>query len=98
MNKELIVRTDSDAVDFALLKAGKLIELHREEDNQRSGYSFNVGDIFSAKIRKPVARLNAAFVNIGCEKDALLHYHDLGPTLPSLMNFVKRVSTGKTPD
>ena len=32
MNKELIVRTDSDAVDFALLKDGKLIELHKEEE------------------------------------------------------------------
>src|SRR5690554_103037 len=98
MNKELIVRTDSDAVDFALLKDGKLIELHREEDNQQSGNSFNVGDIFLAKIRKPVAGLNAAFVNIGYEKDAFLHYHDLGPNLPSLMKFIKLVSTGKTKD
>jgi len=98
MNKELIVRTDSNAVDFALLKDGKLIELHKEEDNQETGNSFNVGDIFLAKIRKPVAGLNAAFVNIGYEKDAFLHYHDLGPNLPSLVKFIKLVSTGKTKD
>src|SRR5690606_38226823 len=51
-----------------------------------------------AKIRKPVAGLNAAFVNVGFEKDAFLHYHDLGPNLPSLMKFIKLVSTGKTKD
>ena len=98
MNKELIIRTNSDAVDFALLKDGKLIELHKEEEKKDTGNSFNVGDIFLAKIRKPVAGLNAAFVNIGYDKDAFLHYHDLGPNLPSLMKFIKLVSTGKTKD
>ena len=73
MNKELIIRSGSNAVDFALLKDGKLIELHKEEYTQESGNSFNVGDIFLAKIRKPVAGLNAAFVNVGYEKDAFLH-------------------------
>ena len=98
MNKELIIRTDSDAVDFALLKDGKLIELHREEERKDTGNTFNVGDIFLAKIRKPVAGLNAAFVNLGYDKDAFLHYHDLGPNLPSLMKFIKLVSTGKIKD
>ena len=94
MNKELIIRSGSSDVDFALLKDGKLIELHKEEDNS----DFSVGDIMLAKIRKPVAGLNAAFVNVGYEKDAFLHYHDLGPKLPSLLKFVKRVSTGKLKD
>ncbi len=94
MNKELIIRSGSSAVDFALLKDGKLIELHKEEDNSK----FSVGDIFLAKIRKPVSGLNAAFVNVGYDKDAFLHYHDLGPQLSSLVKFVKRVSTGKLKD
>ncbi len=94
MNNELIIRSSSTSVDFALLKDGKLIELHKdEEDNQ-----FSVGDIFIAKIRKTVSGLNAAFVNLGYEKDAFLHYHDLGPQLPTLLKFVKRVSTGKLKD
>lgn len=95
VNKELIIRSNSEAVDFALLKDGKLIELHRdkEEDN-----GFQVGDIFIAKIRKPVAGLNAAFVNVGFEKDAFLHYHDLGPNLPTLLKFTKLVSAGKLKD
>ena len=97
MNKELIIRSSSDAVDFALLKDGKLIELHKEEENS-SGSNFAVGDIFISKIRKPVAGLNAAFVNVGYEKDAFLHYHDLGPNLPSMMKFIKLVSAGKIKD
>ncbi|WP_299394958.1 ribonuclease E/G [uncultured Gelidibacter sp.] len=94
MDKELIIRSSSDFVDFALLKDGKLIELHKDEEDN----NFSVGDVFIAKIRKAVPGLNAAFVNVGYEKDAFLHYHDLGPKLPSLLKFVKRVSTGKHTD
>ncbi|WP_299777693.1 ribonuclease E/G [uncultured Formosa sp.] len=94
MDKELIVRSGPQHVDFALLKDGKLIELHKDE----GGNNFSVGDVFIAKIRKTVPGLNAAFVNVGYEKDAFLHYHDLGPKLPSLLKFTKRVSTGKLND
>jgi len=94
VNKELIIRSNSSVVDFALLKDGKLIELNREvEDNK-----FSVGDIFVAKIRKPVQGLNAAFVDVGHEKDGFLHYHDLGPKFPSLVKYIKQVSTGKNKD
>jgi len=54
LNKELIIRTSSDAVDFALLKDGKLIELHKEEGGEEKN-GFQVGDIFIAKIRNPVS-------------------------------------------
>ncbi|MGB7843224.1 MAG: Rne/Rng family ribonuclease [Salinimicrobium sp.] len=94
MNKELIIRTGSSAVDFALLKDGKLIELNKEEDDS----NFAVGDIFLAKVRKAVPGLNAGFVNVGYTKDAFLHYHDLGPQVLSLLKFIKRVSTGKLKD
>ncbi len=94
MNYELFIRSSSQEVDFALLKDGRLIELHKEEDNN----NFTVGDVFLAKTRKVVQGLNATFVNVGYEKDAFLHYHDLGPKILSLLKFVKRVSTGKLKD
>jgi ribonuclease G len=94
VNRELIVRSSSNAVDFALLKEGKLTELHKEEDNN----DFSVGDILLAKVRKPVTGLNAAFVNVGYEKDAFLHYHDLGPQLSTMLKFIKQVSSGKLRD
>jgi len=91
VNRELIVRSGSEAVDFALLKDGKLTELHNEQDNN----DFSVGDVFLAKIRKPVTGLNAAFVNVGYEKDAFLHYHDLGPQLSTMLKFIRQVSSGR---
>ena len=87
----MIIRSNSSAVDFALLKDGKLIELNKEiEDNK-----FSVGDIFIAKIRKSVSGLNASFINVGHQKDGFLHYHDLGPKVLSLIKYLKLVSTGK---
>jgi len=94
VNYELFIRSSSQEVDFALLKDGKLVELHKEEEDNK----FSVGDIYLAKIRKTVPGLNAAFVNVGYEKDAFLHYHDLGPKIPSLLKFVKSVSSGKLKD
>lgn len=94
MKTELIIRSNSSDIDFALLKDGKLVELHNETlDNK-----FHVGDIFLSKIKKTLTGLNAAFVNVGSEKDAFLHYHDLGPQLSSLKNFTQQVSTGKRKD
>ena len=94
MNKELIIRSNSSAVDFALLKDGKLIELNKEVENNK----FSVGDVYIAKARKSMAGLNAAFVNVGHEKDGFLHYHDLGPRFPSMLKFLKQISTGKQKD
>ncbi len=94
MEKELIIRSNPEHVDFALLKDGKLIELHKDEDDN----NFAVGDIFIAKVRKAIPGLNAAFVNVGYEKDGFLHYHDLGPKIASLIKFTKAVSTGKLKD
>ena len=91
MKTELIVRSSSSGIDFALLKNGRLIELHKESNDNK----FNVGDIFLAKIKKTLSGLNAAFVNVGSEKDAFLHYHDLGPQLLSLSKYTKLISTGK---
>ncbi len=94
MKTELIIRSNSSDIDFALLKDGKLVELHNETlDN-----NFSVGDIFLSKVKKTLSGLNAAFVNVGSDKDAFLHYHDLGPQLSSLKNFTQQVSTGKRKD
>ncbi|NBC58335.1 MAG: Rne/Rng family ribonuclease [Bacteroidetes bacterium] len=91
MNKELIIQSSSDAVDFALLKDGKLIELHKENEDTK----FLVGDIFLADVRKALGGLNAAFVNVGYEKDGFLHYHDLGPQIKTMIQFTKKLKSGK---
>ncbi len=91
MKTELIIRSNSSDIDFALLRDGRLVELNKETSDNK----FAVGDIFLAKIGKVMTGLNAAFVNVGYPKDGFLHYHDLGPQVQSLNKFIKKVSTGK---
>ncbi|HRO75842.1 MAG TPA: Rne/Rng family ribonuclease [Crocinitomicaceae bacterium] len=85
MSLELIVDSRSNGVWLALLNNGKLIELHQEEGSNE----FSVGDIYLGKVHKIVTNLNAAFVDVGYERDAFLHYLDLGPQFNSLNQFVR---------
>jgi ribonuclease G len=91
METDLIINASENEVAIALLKDGKLLELHKEKLDQE----FAVGDIYLGKIRKLAPGLNAAFVDVGYEKDAFLHYHDLGPQLRSLLKFMRHTKTGK---
>ena len=68
MNKELIIRSGSNAVDFALLKDGKLIELHKEEEKSKTILRWVIFLLLKSVNLWLV--LNAAFVNLGHEKDA----------------------------
>jgi len=94
VNTELIIRSNSSDIDFALLKQGRLIELHKDKNDNE----FAVGDIFLASVKKTLGSLNASFVNVGHKKDAFLHYHDLGPQFSSLNKFVKSLRSGKKID
>ena len=85
MQYELVINSTPAQVVLALLKEKKLIEIHQEDDDS----SFNVGDVYLGKIRKIVPSLNAAFVDVGYEKDAFLHYHDLGPRFKSMNKYVQ---------
>ncbi len=86
MNRELIIESDSNKSQIALLEDQKLIEFHQEELSE----DFLVGDIYLGRVKKILSGLNAAFVDIGHEKDAFLHYLDLGPNFPTLMDFVDK--------
>jgi ribonuclease G len=88
---ELVVDSRPGGIWLALLRDGKLIELHEEQGNTE----FAVGDIYLGRVRKVVPSLNAAFVDVGFEKDAFLHYLDLGPQFNSLNKFTKDTLHGK---
>ncbi len=75
MNKELIINVTSNEVTIALIEDKQLVELNTE----RCKTGFAVGDIYLGKVKKIMPGLNAAFVNVGAEKDAFIHYLDLGP-------------------
>lgn len=83
MNKELIINAVVQGVEIALLEDKKLVELHSEKSDAR----FAVGDLYLGKVKKLIPGLNAAFVEVGFEKDAFLHYTDLSPYARSLLKF-----------
>ena len=94
MKSELIIRADQHQIDFAILRDGKLTELYNEKDDQK----ISVGDVFLSKAGKVLSGLNAAFVDVGAEKDGFLHYHDLGPQFLSTKKYIKLLRTNKKPD
>ena len=85
MNKELIINSSAQGVQIALLEDKKLVELH----NEKADASFNVGDLYLGRVKKLIPGLNAAFVDVGFEKDAFLHYTDLSPFAKSLLKFTQ---------
>lgn len=89
MNKELIINSAPQGVEIALLEDKKLVELH----NEKADASFAVGDLYLGKVRKLIPGLNAAFVDVGFEKDAFLHYTDLSPYAKSLLKFTQQSIT-----
>ena len=74
VNKDLIIDVGDSEVSLALLEDKQLIELNKEKRNVK----FSVGDIYLGKVKKIMPGLNAAFINVGYERDAFLHYLDLG--------------------
>lgn len=83
MTKELIINAVPQGVEIALLEDKKLVELH----NEISGANFAVGDLYLGKVKKLIPGLNAAFIDVGFEKDAFLHYTDLSPYIRSILKF-----------
>ena len=91
MSNELIISATQDGCRIALLKDKTLVEFHNEEE----GSKFTVGDIYLGTVKKVVPGLNAAFIDVGYDKDAFLHYLDLGPQFSSLQKFTKLVRAKK---
>ena len=91
MNRELIINVSKSEITIALAEDKRLVELGKE--SVKTGFA--VGDIYLGRVRKIMPGLNAAFVNIGHEKDAFIHYLDLGPQFASLQKLVGQLTGAK---
>ncbi len=91
MSSDLIIDVTPSEVVIALQENKRLVELARE----KSGAKFAVGDIYLGKVKKIMPSLNAAFIDVGYDKDAFLHYLDMGPQFSTLNKFLKIVSSRK---
>lgn len=93
MNKELIINAAPQGVEIALLEDKRLVEMH----NEKADASFAVGDLYLGKVKKLIPGLNAAFVDVGFEKDAFLHYTDLSPYARSLLKYTQTAINDNSP-
>lgn len=93
LNKELIINAVPQGVEIALLEDKRLVEMH----NEKADASFAVGDLYLGKVKKLIPGLNAAFVDVGFEKDAFLHYTDLSPYAKSLLKYTHTAMNDNSP-
>ena len=91
MKSELIVDVQQKDISIALLEDSRLVSLQKESRN----IAYAVGDLYLAKVKKIMPGLNAAFVDVGYEKDAFLHYLDLGAQFSTYQAFVKEALADK---
>ena len=90
MEKDLIVSRTPEGVQIALLEDKRLVELHREQP----GGQYAVGDICFGKVRKIMQGLNAAFIDVGGDKEGFMHYLDLGPDYNSVDKYLRLAMNG----
>ena len=91
MTSEVVIDVRAKEISIALLEDKKLVEYQSEA---RSA-SFSVGNIYIAKVRKLMPGLNACFVDVGFERDAFLHYLDLGSQFNSYAKYLKQVQSDR---
>ena len=91
MSSELVIDVQASEISIAQLDDKKLVEVNKDRRDSK----FSVGDIYLAKVKKLMPGLNAAFVDVGYEKGAFLHYQDLGPHFLTLNSFMKDALSGK---
>ena len=91
MTSELVIDVQQKQISIALLEDQKLVEY---QDEPRSA-SFAVGNVYIAKVKKLMPGLNACFVDVGYERDAFLHYLDLGNQFSSYEKYLKQVQSDR---
>ncbi len=91
VSNDLLLSSNGSETSIAVLKDKQLVEFAKEKRDSE----FGVGDLYLGKVSKVIPNLNAAFVNVGYEKDAFLHYFDLGPQIKSLNKYISEIKSGK---
>ena len=91
MTSEVVIDVREKEVSIALLEDKNLVE-YQNEPRQAS---FSVGIIYVAKVKKLMPGLNACFVDLGYERDAFLHYLDLGSQFNSYNKYLKQVCSDR---
>lgn len=89
MTSEVIIDVQPKDISIALLEDKSLVEYQNEPREA----IFAVGNIYLGRVKKLMPGLNACFVDVGSEKDAFLHYLDLGLQYSSFEKYLKQVAS-----
>ena len=74
---ELIVNKNKDSKIIAAIENGKLVEIY--EENKESQKARNEGNIYLGIVKDIVPGMQAAFIDIGTEKNSFIHVKDVVP-------------------
>ncbi|MBQ2440877.1 MAG: S1 RNA-binding domain-containing protein, partial [Paludibacteraceae bacterium] len=88
MKSDIIIDVQQEQITTALLEDGRLMELSKES---RAENVFAVGNIYYGRVKKLIPSLNAAFVDIGSEKEGFLHYSDLGSAFNTIQAYANKI-------
>lgn len=91
MTSQLFVDVQPNDISIAITEDGTLVEYQKESREM----AFSVGNIYLGRVKKLMPGLNACFVDIGSEKEAFLHFQDLGEQFTSIQKYLKQVSSNK---
>ena len=91
MVSELVIDVQSDYISIAITENKNLVEYQKESQE----LTFSVGNVYLGRVKKIMPGLNACFVDIGSEKEAFLHYLDLGLQFYSSQKYLKQVISNK---
>jgi ribonuclease G len=81
MNKEIIINATNEETRIAIREEGQLVELFVERpENQRM-----VGDIYKGRVSRVLPGMQAAFISIGLEQNAFLHFSDVSHATPQFL-------------
>lgn len=91
MISELVIDVQQKEISIALLEDKRLVEYQ----NEPRSVSYAVGNIYVAEVKKLMPGLNASFVDVGFERDAFLHYLDVGSQFNSYEKYLKQVESDR---
>ena len=82
---EIFINKNTENKEIALLENGHLVEYYTDEENDLR----KEGNIYIGIVRDVIKGMQAAFVDIGTEKNSFIHLKDLLPKIDETKNNVK---------
>ena len=87
---ELIVNKNKELKTIAAVENGKLVEIYEEDEQSRKAR--NEGNIYLGIVKNIVPGMQAAFIDIGTEKNSFIHVKDVIPQVDEKIE--KRIDIG----